>query len=69
MSLFDKNDRYTPEANNIESEICSAVEPIIRKYASRCLSIREIQYIAESAVMQVCLSELLSPEASKREVR
>lgn len=56
---------YTDEAMDIEDEINRALVPIIRKYADH-FSIRDIEYVAHSAVAGCCLDELIETTVIKK---
>jgi len=64
MSLFDKNDRYTEKAGEIDREIALALEPIFTKYEN--LSLREIGYIAFAVVQELVCVHVLDKEKNKQ---
>lgn len=65
MSLFDKDDRYTQDASDLDHEIGLALQPIMIRYANKGHSIREIQYIASMAAMDVALMRILEKPNDK----
>jgi hypothetical protein len=55
--LFDQ-DRYTDEANALDREVLEALKPILTKWAETHL-VRDIQYVTQHAVLDLCLEHLL----------
>lgn len=57
--LFDKNEKWTPEAMKIGDEFESVLWPIIQKYAKEGYSIREIGHILDNTGNCLILLELI----------
>jgi hypothetical protein len=51
--LFDKNDRYTGAAMNIDKRVYDALFPIFEEFSRQGFGIREISHIASLAVHDV----------------
>lgn len=54
--VFNESGGYTDLAEQIDSEICEALEPIIQKYISNS-SIEELEYIISHCANKICLRE------------
>jgi len=59
MELFDKNERFTNQALDIDREFCQALKPIFLKYTRQGASIRQLAYIASSSLAETHLDLLL----------
>lgn len=66
--LFDKDDRYTAEAQALDNEVCSALKDIIDKYVKEGYSIRDIEYIAGTAAGTMCIIQVLNWSEPNSEV-
>jgi len=58
--LFDENDKYTEEANKLSMRVCSKLLPDINEMSERGYSLRDIEYVCQKAIMDICLSLILS---------
>jgi len=63
--LFDENDRYTEEANKLSGRVYNRLRPIIEEMAEEGFSIRDIEYIAQRDVTDICLNLLLDSGCKK----
>lgn len=66
MELFDKDDRYTDIALELDRAIALAIGPIFREYVRQGGSPRTLAYIANGVIFDVHLSILLEPEFIQR---
>jgi len=66
-SLFDENDRYTEDALYLDSFIKELVTKALEDYFLEGHSAREIQYIAQSAIVDICLDLVLLPNDKSKE--
>ncbi len=62
MSVFtrDSNESYTELASAIDREMYAALAPIFERYAAQGVSLRELAYVANQAVVDLHLSMLIS---------
>jgi len=58
--LFNENDRYSEAGLNLSNEAEEAIEPIMKKWADKGFSIRDIEYIIKQAALDTSLDYLLS---------
>ena len=58
-SLFDENNRYTPNAIAIDGEANAVLTPIFQKYLNMGYSPQEIAHIMSRAVLENELAALL----------
>lgn len=60
LSLYDENERYTPEAIYLDDEIRRAVTPILERYLAKYRG-REIMQIAARPIEMIVLGHFLEP--------
>jgi len=60
-SLFDKDHRYTSDADSLEVAAFRALAPIFADYLKKGYSPREISHILSSAVRDLECESLLTP--------
>ena len=68
-TLFDENAKYTKDAQNLDAEIQTAVEPIMRSYAKEGFSIRDIYNIAHLTVMDIMTEIILDNDMKRAKLR
>ena len=66
--LFDENEHYTEEANEICSEFNMLTAPFFNKYLES-YSIREIEYLIDSEVRETCIMARLKKSAEIAKAR
>jgi hypothetical protein len=59
LRLFNKDERYTPIALDLDLEAGNLLRPLFRKYIEMGFPIREIEYIIERAVLDTSNIEIL----------
>ena len=59
MSLFDKDDRYTEEATELDNKTNDAIKDIFADFISRGYSPREISYTMKNAITDCELGTLI----------
>lgn len=59
-SLYDANDRWTSEGNNLDNEVFKALEPIFAKYVKMGYSPREAAHVAMGTCTQLELMSVLN---------
>jgi hypothetical protein len=64
-SLFDENDRWTPEANRLTMEVRHLLEPLFKQWAKDGYSVREISHIIGVEVGMIECSTILDKVFSK----
>ena len=64
-SLFEKNECYTDEANDLAREIHDVISPIVKKYCKMGYSTREIEAIVGTEAQMVVLCERLGRQQEK----
>ena len=57
--LFNDDDRYTQEAQDLHAEVSNAIVPIIKKYSDMGYSVRDIQYVVQGAGFDACLDIMI----------
>ncbi len=64
MTVFnpDPNESYTELASAIDREMYAALAPIFERYAAQGVSLRELAYVANQAVVDLHLSMLIERE-------
>lgn len=55
----DRRESYTKEASQLDSEATMALCPIIDKYRKMGYSLRDIEYVINSAINCECVSRLI----------
>lgn len=65
--MFDENERYSRAAIDLDNEIQNAVLPIILRYIKAGYRIREVAYVASSAIRDAELTELLGWREKSKE--
>jgi hypothetical protein len=58
-SLFDENDKYTPEALALDREAQALLRPIVERCKKQGISLRDLDYVLSGAVNEVILLELI----------
>lgn len=64
-TLFEEDERYSPLGLHFLREITKAVKPIIKGYAAKGYSIREISHIAQSAIGDFEVEYILTSQVKK----
>ena len=57
--MYNEDERYTDDANELSQEVALAIRPIMEKYHKQGFKMREISQIAASEVSLIELSELI----------
>ena len=57
--LFDHADSYTTEGGELDTEVNMALRHIVGKWVNKGISIRDIQYVIQAAVQDVCIDAIL----------
>lgn len=60
MTLFDDNERYTPDAMEFTHKVRAALEPLFKQYAANGAKLRELEYLAEQEVSLLALQSLVA---------
>lgn len=60
-SLYTKDARYTDVGMQVDREISTAVDPIIRRWVEAGYSPRDIQNVAYGAILDHILTHLMFP--------
>lgn len=64
-TLFEEDGRYSPLALHILREIIKATKPIIKGYAAKGYSIREISHIAQASIGDFEAEYILTGQVKK----
>ena len=67
-TYFDKNEKYTKEAFDLEDKVIKVIEKVFKEAVSEGYSIRETEYILQKLIEVVALNEILSYKAPDLEV-
>jgi hypothetical protein len=59
IRLFDENDKYTDKADQYDTEIGNALQPIVDKAKAEGVSLRDLTYIINSTTNELVLSKLI----------
>jgi len=68
-NLFDKNAKYTVDAEILETAIQKAIEPIMREYAEKGFNIRDIYTIAHLTAVDTMTEIIIDNDMKNNELR
>lgn len=68
-TLFDDNECYTNEANDLDKEVSNFIRPIVKRMVEMGYSTREAESVILCAVNMICVEERLGKQIKKSKER
>jgi hypothetical protein len=59
-SLFDQDERYTPQAMEIEREFLEAIRPVFQRFAASGVSRREMHILLINCIADVVSEDIIA---------
>lgn len=69
ISLFDENAKYTEDATFLDAAVQKLIEPIMRKYANKGFSVRDIYTIVQMTAMDIMTEIILDNDMKDNKQR